>query len=135
VKTIFFLFPIRIAVRNFLFTGVLERLLKRRDLRVVAVTGVPDVFERYGVKNERLSLERFPPRSSYTFTDFLHAVLERRFYKTSEITTSKILSKGPLKREFRESLIGPLLSQPLPRSKTLYGWLRSLAEHRNSTGE
>lgn len=128
MKTIFFLLPTGITVRNFLFTGVLDRLLARDDLRVIAFTRMPDVFERYPVQSERFLFERLPDRRWYSVTNFLHAVLRRRFYRTYETASLKILLKGPLSQRISELLLENLLSQPLPRSKTIYRWLCTVEE-------
>jgi hypothetical protein len=131
MKTIFFLLPTGITVRNFLFTGVLERLYARHDVRVIAFTRLPQVFERYPVKSERLLIDRFPPRRVYTLNNLLHAVLRRRFYRTHETVSTKILSRGPLSPKLHEYFLEMLLSQPLPRSTTIYHRLCAFEAHLN----
>lgn len=130
MKTILFLLPTGITVRNFLFTGVLDQLLVRHDVRVIVFTREPEVFEQHPVKSERLLVERFPDRRLDLFGKLLHAVLRRRFYRTHETAASKILLRGPLSGQFREFLLETLLSQPLSRSKAMYQWLCTLEKHR-----
>ena len=132
MKSIFFLLPTGITVRNFLFTGVLDKLLARQDLCVVAITGLPEVFERCPVNSERLTFERLPCRRSCTFANLLHAVLRRRFYRLNETASLKIFLKGPLSGQYRQVLLETILSQPLSQSRTIYRWLRVLEGHLNS---
>jgi hypothetical protein len=127
LKTILFLLPTGLSVRNLLATGVVEGLLKNRDVCVVVLTPEePEDAKRYSRAGDRLIFERLPPRSSSAFTKFLHAVLRRRFYKINGTGSLKILSRGPLASRLTESLVDAILRQPLPRSRAIYGWLRSL---------
>lgn len=128
MKTIFILLPTGFNVRNFLYTEVVDRLLDRVDLRVIAITQVPDIMELYPDKSERLLFRAFPGRASYSFNDLIHAVLRRRFYKINETRSLKILSRGPLHPQRGDFLREKLLSQPLPRSQTLYRWLHGLEQ-------
>ena len=128
MKTIFILLPTGFNVRNFLFTGIMDKLLDREDLRVIAVTRVPDITQLYPAMSERLLFRAFPAQASYSFTDFFNAVLRRRFYKINETRSFKILSRGPLQPKRGDFLLETLLSQPMPRSRTLYRWIDALEE-------
>jgi len=128
MKTIFFLLPTSITIRNFFFTGVLDRLVARHDVRVVAVTRAPDILTRYRVNSAKLLVERLPARRRYSIAYFLQGVLRRRFYRIYETVSLKILLKEPLWGRLRRMLPEHLLSQPFPRSKTVYRWVHTLED-------
>ena len=127
MKTIFFLLPTGITVRNFLSTGVISRLLTRDDLRVVAFTGTPEIADGHPQESEGLVLERLPKRGSSASTRFLHAVLRSRFHRMNATSSTKILAKGPISG-VRGTHLRSVLSQPFSRNETLYRWLRALEE-------
>ena len=93
MQTILFLLPTSITVRNFLFTGVLDLLVCREDIRVVAVAPEPPTFEHFLKKKDRLVIESFPYSPVRTVSDVVHGALRRRFYKIKETSSMKILSK------------------------------------------
>ena len=84
VKTVFVTLPIGLSVRNILYTGVLDRLTARDDVRVVAFTNVPDIEASYGSTNPRLIFEPLPEQSRYTLPRLLNRMLAVRFYRINE---------------------------------------------------
>ena len=125
MRTILFLLPSGLTIRNLLFTGVAANLLARDEVRVVVVTCAADVAEQYQ-QVDRLIFERFPPGRTGLPARVVHAVLNRRFCKMKETGSGRILSEGPLSRSWRDTLVASLLGQPFPRSKMLYEWIRLL---------
>ena len=135
LRKIFLLLPTGITVRNFLTTGILDRLLLQRDVLLVVFTRAPEVVRQHPIKSDRLIVERLPGRRVYSLTNLLHAVIRRRFYRTHETTSLGIFAKGPLSPHRREQLVETLLSQPLPRNRTIYRCLRALGERVNGVSD
>ena len=50
-KTIFFLLPNGITVRNFLNTGIIDALILKENIRLVIFTSSPSAFDKYRNKN------------------------------------------------------------------------------------
>lgn len=135
MKTILFLLPTAMTIRNFIFTGILDKVMTLDDVRVVAVTYAPEVLKKYFQSNEKLFIEDLPDcnipgesRSTrYNINNFLHAILRRRFYKIYETNTHKLLvSRGECSRLVR--MIEVILCQPLPRNRTIYRCLLAIAD-------
>jgi len=136
MKTIFFLLHSGIVVRNFLFTGILDKLLEKDDVRVVIFSRLTDVFEKKLTTSERLIIERFPDRNEYSMSRLFHSILRRRYYKLNPTHSLKILSKGPMSPRRGQRLIDFCLSQPFPKSRTIYRWLEALVRRvRNFSDE
>jgi len=123
-KTIFFLLPNGITVRNFLNTGIIDELISRKNIRLVIFTSSPLAFEKHN--NERVIIKSFIKRRKISLSGLLNIILRRRFYKVNQTVSNKILSKGPLFPENHSKILEYLLSQPFPKSKAIYNLLRSV---------
>jgi hypothetical protein len=133
IKTIFVTLPIGLSVRNILFTGVLDRLTAGSDVRVVVFTPVPDLAERYPHTSDYLIFEPLPARDRYMLTGLLNLMLNLRFYSLNDDPAlTSIKAKRRWLREIspRRHLFETILSQPLPKNKTLYRWLSALHNRR-----
>ena len=131
MKTIFFLLPTGITVRNFLSTGVIDQLLSRNGIRIVIFTFSKISFKQYEIENKNLIIETFIKRRFFTIANFLHVILRRRFYRTYETVSTRSLLQSPLYPKHHNRLLEILLSQPFPRSKKIYNWLKSFVDHLN----
>ena len=133
MKTVFVTLPIGLTVRNILFTGVLDRLVSRGDVRVVAFTPVPDLAERYSGTNDNLIFEPLPTRNRYRLTGLLNHVLNLRFKR---IIDDPSLTSLRLKRRWlrtvrpKKWLFESMIAQPFPKSKILYRLLSALHSAR-----
>ena len=131
LKTIFFLLPNGITVRNFMSTGVIEQLILKDNIRIVVFTSFPQAFDKYKNQSEKIVIKKFITRQLFTLANLLHIILRRRFYKVNETISTRILSKGPLFPVRHNSILEFLLSQPLSRSKKIYKMLRLLSSRLN----
>ena len=122
-KTIFFLLPNGITVRNFLNTGIIDELISKKNIRIVIFTSSPLAFEKYN-NNEKVIIKLFIKKRKISLSGLLNIILRRRFYKVNQTVSNKILSKGPLFPENHNKIIEYLLSQPFPKSKIIYNTLR-----------
>jgi len=115
-----------LSVRNILFTGVLDRLVSRGDVKVIAFTPVADIAERYPHTSDHLIFEPLPTRQRHGFTGLLNHIINLRFKR---INDDPALTSVRMKRQFlrtlsfKQYLFVTLLTQPFPRSKTIYRWL------------
>ena len=133
MKTIFVTLPIGLSVRNILFTGVLNRIVSSGDVRVVVLSSVPDLADRYPSHDDLLIFELIPARRRHTLTGLLNYVLNLRYnYFNDDPTLTSIKEKrqGLRLSRPRQYLLETLLSQPSPRSKVLYNWLSALHQRR-----
>jgi len=130
MKTVFVLLPASLTVRNFLYTGVLDRVAARDDVRVIAFTGVPDMSARYPQASERLLFEHLPKQPRYTLSRLLNRALRARFYKINENRSMKSAARTLRSVKPLIFLFETLISQPLPRSQTLFRWIRALEKRR-----
>jgi hypothetical protein len=126
VRTVLVLLPVGLNVRNLAYTGVLDEIASGDDVRVVALSRVPDLPQRYETRSASVLFDAFPPRKPRTLTALLHAMLRRRFYGINGTRSTEILARGPLSSLRHQSLIDTVLGQPLPRSRMIYATLRSL---------
>ena len=122
-KTIFFLLPNGITVRNFLNTGIIDELISKKNIRLVIFTSSPLAFDKYN-NNEKVIIKLFIKKRKISLSGLLNIILRRRFYKVNQTVSNKILSKGPLFPENHNKIIEYLLSQPFPKSKIIYNTLR-----------
>jgi len=133
MKTVFVTLPIGLSVRNILFTGVLDRLVSRGDVRVVAITAIPNLADIYRRPDDNLIFEVLPPRRRRTITGLLNYVLNLRFNHLNDdpaLTSIKEKRKWLKLIRPRQYLFESLLSQPLPKNKTLYRWLSQVHQWR-----
>jgi len=133
MKTIFVTLPIGLTVRNILFTGVLDKLVSRGDVRVIAFTPVPDLSARYPDTSDNLIFEPLPARHRYRLTGLLNHMLNLRFKRL--IDNPELNSIGLKRRWLREVrptqyLFETFLSQPFSRSKILYRCLSAVHNWR-----
>ena len=133
MKTIFVTLPIGLSVRNILFTGVLEKVLSRRDVRLVAFTAIPNLGDRYPRPDDQLIFELLPERRRRTLTGLLNYSLNLRF---NQLNDDPALTSIREKRRWLR-LIRPkniwfetILGKRLPKSKIIYRWLSALHDQR-----
>lgn len=126
MRTVLVLLPVGLNVRNLLYTGVVDEIASGDDVRVVALSRVPDLPQRYETRSASVLFDAFPPRKPRTLTALLHAMLRRRFYGINGTRSTEILARGPLSSLRHQSLIDTVLGQPLPRSRMIYAGLRAL---------
>ena len=127
MRTVFVTLPPGLLVRNILFTGVLNKLAARGDIRVVVFTNVPDIAERYPHPGDDLVFEPFPQQARYTLKNVLNRMLSVRFYKMNENRSLKSKRRTLRRAKPWIYLLETLLSQPFPRSRMLYRRLSALA--------
>lgn len=125
-KTIFFLLPNGITVRNFLNTGIIDALISKENIRLVIFTSSPSAFDKY--RNKHIIIKSFIERNKMNLSNLLNVILRRRFYKVNQTVSNKILSKGPLFPKNHYKITEYLLSQPFPKSKAIYNFLRFVDE-------
>tara|TARA_B100000427_G_scaffold317778_1_gene314222 strand:- start:545 stop:1924 length:1380 start_codon:yes stop_codon:yes gene_type:complete len=125
-KSIFLLLPTGITVRNFLTTGVIDELILRNSIKIIIFTFSPIDFIQYRPENDKIIIKKLSKRRIFTLSNILHVILKRRFFKINETASTKILSKGPLFPKEHNYFIEYLLSQPFPKSRVIYGWLRRI---------
>jgi len=131
MKTIFVTLPIGLSVRNILFTGVLDRLIARGDVRVIAISAIPNLGDRYPRPDDNLIFEELPPRRRRTVASLFNYMLNLRFnYLNDDPSLTSIKEKRRWLRlaKPRQFLFESLLCRPFPKSRTLYRWL-SLIHH------
>jgi hypothetical protein len=134
MKTIFVTLPIGMSVRNILFTGVLEKVVSRGDVRVVVFTPISDLAERYPNTSDCLILEPLPVYNRYSLMGLLNRMLSIRFFcLNDDPTMTSIRDKRRRLRISRpgQYLFETILSQPLPKSKRLYHWLSAMYSRIN----
>ena len=133
MKTIFVTLPIGLSVRNILFTGVLDRLISRGDVRVVTISAIPNLGDRYPRPDDNLIFEELPPRRRRTVTGLLNYMLNLRFnYLNDDPALTSIKEKRMWLRLIRprQYLFEAILSQPLPKNRTIYRWLSHVHQWR-----
>ena len=131
MKTIFLLLPTGITVRNFLTTGVIEQLLLKDNIRILVFTFAPKTFTQYLNESKKFKVMKLDKCRTFTFSNFLHIILKRRFYKINQTLSTNLLSKSPIFPEGHSHFLEFILSQPFPKSKKIYTFLRSLVESLN----
>jgi len=129
MKTIFVLIPQGYLVRNIVTTGIISKLLAQPNVRVVALTFALDALDHLKQDNSRLLVEQFPISSRYRLSNIIHRILRIRFEKINENQAMKRLEKFYRKSNLGVFLLDRLISQPLPRSRRIYRWIRTLGEH------
>jgi len=133
MKTIFVTLPIGLTVRNILFTGVLDNLVSREDVRVIAFTPVPDLAERYSNNNERLIFEPLPARHRYRITGLLNHVLNLRFKRLiddPDLTSLRLKRRWLRTVRPKQWLFESMLTQPFPKNRIIYRILSAIHTRR-----
>lgn len=118
--------PIGLSVRNFLFTGVLEKLIASGGVRVVAFTAIPEIAEKYRSADDHLIFEPLPRFRRHTTTGAINRMLNLRFqhiHSDPLLTSTKQNRRIVRANRPRQYLLDILMSYPLPKSKTLFKWL------------
>ena len=132
-KTIFVTLPFGLAIRNILFTGVLDKVLAQEDVRVVAFTPISDLADRHASDNDRLIFEPLPARKRYGLTGLINHVLNLRFKTMIDdpaFTSIKLKRRWLREVRLKQWLFEWVLSQPFPRSKILYRILSAIQNKR-----
>jgi len=129
MKTIFVLISHGYLVRNIVSTGILSKLLAQTNVRVIALTLKPDAIHHLKQDKPRLLIEPFPISSRYKLSNAIHRILRVRFEKINQNQAMKRLEKFYRKFGLGAFLLDRLISQPLPRSRRIYRWIRTLGEH------
>lgn len=137
MKTVFVTLPIGLSVRNILFTGVLDKLISLGDVRVVVFTAVPDLVEHYPYAGDCLVFESLPPLR-VNLNRILNRMLNIRFFSIHD--DQNLTSHKQKRRAWRitnpgQYLCETILSQPFPRSKTLFQALSAFHCWRSSISE
>jgi CDP-glycerol glycerophosphotransferase (TagB/SpsB family) len=128
MKTVFVLIPSGYLVRNVLSTGILDKLASRSDIRVIALTQSPDEVMSHRQNNPRLVFEEFPMRSRYNLSNLVNRILRVRFDKINENKALNTLAKKTRVRDPASFFLDTLISQPFPRSRRIYNWIRTIGE-------
>lgn len=126
MRTVLVSLPTGLVTRNLLYTGVLDKVASRDDIRVICSTRASEIYQHYQPKSEGVLLDPLPAPKLQVTTRVLHAILRRRFHRINRTRSTDILAKGPLSSFAHQSLLDAALCQPLPRSRTIYSRLQAL---------
>ena len=129
MKTIFVTLPVGLSIRNILFTGVLERLTASGHVRVVVLTPILDMGERYQGLNDNLVFEHLPAVPRYASSRIINRMLSLRFQQINndpDLTSNKAKRRALRTTNLRQYLLDTVLSQPLPKSKIIQRLLTAL---------
>jgi len=156
MKTIFLLIPQGYLLRNFVTSGIIDKVLASKNIRVVALTLSPEALNHLEYPKSKLIIEPFPTISKmnsyssifgagkamfgdnpggFSFYKIIHRILRIRWERINANHCLKTLDKIYAKSDYIAFLIDCVVCQPFPRSRKIFDLLNSLAQRYSGVSE
>jgi CDP-glycerol glycerophosphotransferase (TagB/SpsB family) len=129
MKTVLFLLPIGLTIRNFVQTGVLSQLHAQSNVRIVALTSDPELAETPPDEAAGIWYDRLPDQAKLTSNRIIHRALAIRHDRIHENAATRARGRVAIMLyPWHYRALDRVLAQPFPRSRLISRGLRSFVE-------